>query len=88
MKLKYPFITQKVNDGYVAVASGNGADEFKGVVRLNEVGKEIFDLLVTDQTEKSLVATLRARYHDSNNEIETSVHEFITYLNSEGILDN
>lgn len=87
MKLKYPFITQKVNDGYVAVATGEGASEFKGVVRLNEVGKEIFELLAADQTEDSLVAALNTEYDDPNNEIETSVHDFVERLASQGILE-
>lgn len=87
MKLKYPFITQQVNDGYVAVATGEGADEFKGIIRLNDVGKEIFELLATDQTEESLASALNERYDDPNKEIEGSVREFVDYLASEGVLD-
>lgn len=87
MKLKYPFITQRVNDGYVAVATGDGAEEFKGIIRLNDVGKEIFELLSTDQTEESLVTALNERYDDPNKEIEGSVREFVDYLASECVLD-
>lgn len=87
MKLKYPFITQQVNDGYVAVATGEGAAEFKGIIRLNEVGKEIFDLLSTDQTEELLVAALKERYSDPNDEIESSVRGFVDYLAAEGVLE-
>lgn len=86
MKLKYRFITQKVNDGYVAVATGEGADEFKGIVRLNEVGKEIFELLADEQTEESIVEELKKTYEDKNGEIEKSVHEFVEYLTSEDVL--
>lgn len=87
MKLKYPFITQQVNDGYVAVATDEGAAEFKGIIRLNEVGKEIFDLLSTDQTEELLVAALKERYSDPNDEIESSVRGFVDYLAAEGVLE-
>lgn len=87
MKLKYPFITQQVNDGYVAVATDEGAAEFKGIIRLNEVGKEIFDLLSTDQTEELLVAALKERYSDPNDEIESSVRDFVDYLANEGVLE-
>lgn len=87
MKLKYPFITQQVNDGYVAVATDEGAAEFKGIIRLNEVGKEIFDLLSTDQTEELLVAALKERYSDPNDEIESSVRDFVDYLAAEGVLE-
>lgn len=87
MKLKYPFITQQVNDGYVAVATDEGAAEFKGIIRLNEVGKEIFDLLSTDQTEELLVAALKERYSDPNDEIESSVRDFVDYLATEGVLE-
>ena len=87
MKLKYPFITQQVNYGYVAVATDEGAAEFKGIIRLNEVGKEIFDLLSTDQTEELLVAALKERYSDPNDEIESSVRDFVDYLATEGVLE-
>jgi ubiquitin-protein ligase len=86
MRLKYPFVTQKVNDGYVAVATDEGADEFKAIVRLNEVGKRIFELLAEEQTEESIVAELKKTYRDEDGKIERSVHEFVEQLDSEGIL--
>lgn len=86
MRLKYPFVTQKVNDGYVAVATGEGASEFKGIVRLNEVGMEIFRLLEEEQTEESIVAELKRTYLDRDGTIERAVHEFVAKLESEGIL--
>lgn len=51
------------------------------------IGKEIFELLATDQTEESLASALNERYDDPNKEIESSVREFVSYLASEGVLD-
>lgn len=87
MKLNYKFITQQVPEGFIAVATDEDAEKFQGIVRLNGVGMEIFQMLSTDQTEDSIIEALRQKYRDDENKIPASVHRFVEYLRSEGVLE-
>ena len=86
MKLKYNFETMELDDRVVAVPVGDGAQEFRGVVKLNESAAEIFNLLKDETTEEAVVAKLKKSYGD-DPEIVVFVQEMIEYLESEGILE-
>jgi len=64
MKLKYPFVTQKVKDDYMSVAVGKGTDNFYGMIKMNRMAYIIFEMLKEDLTEEELLARLKAKYQD------------------------
>lgn len=86
MKLKYTFETMELDDHIIAVPIGEGAREFRGVVKLNESAAEIFELLKQETTEASVVTLMKRRYGDER-EIVGYVHDFINYLANEGVLE-
>lgn len=86
MKLKYTFESMELDDRIIAVPVGDGAQDFRGVVKLNDSAAEIFDLLKQETTEEAVVEALKARYGD-DPEIPGFVREAIDYLAQEGVLE-
>lgn len=85
MKLKYIFERMELDDQIVAVPVGEGSQEFHGVIKLNNSGYEIFELLKNDTTEADIIEVLHKRYGNLP-EIEGFVNDMITYLKNEGVL--
>lgn len=85
MKLKYAFETMELDDHIVAVPVGEGAKEFRGVVKLNESAAEIFNLFREETTEEKVVTELQKKHDDEPN-LPVFVHEVVEYLAHEGIL--
>lgn len=87
MKLKYQFITNEVADKFVAVAVGDDMDEFKGFVKMNDIGAEIFSMLANEITEDELIAAMCAKHTDTpEQEVREAVGEFISGLDKEKLL--
>jgi len=87
MKLKYTFETVELDDQVVAVPVGEGSQDFRAAVRLNDSAAEIFDLLKEDTTEEAVVEALVKRHGDDRDEVAGFVHEFIENLKKEAILE-
>lgn len=87
MKLKYTFEMIEMDGDMVAVPVGNAADEFSGLVRLNQSASDIFELLTNDLTEEELVTALAERYDTDRETIAASVHSYLKTLQSDGLLD-
>ncbi len=87
MKQKYEFVVQEVGDAFVAVAVGDDAAKFSGLIRMNQTGKEMFELLRNEMSESELVAAMMERYEGTEQEIRESVRQFVDALSREGILE-
>ncbi|MBE6708830.1 MAG: PqqD family protein [Ruminococcaceae bacterium] len=86
MKLKYNFVVRNIDGRPVAVAVGKDNAEFNGMIRLNDTGKFIFDLLSVDTTEADIVAGLTDNYEVDKSEAESAVKEFLQKLRDNGLL--
>ncbi len=85
-KLKYTFEMMELDDTIVAVPVGDGAQDLRGVVKLNQSAAEIFELLKQETTEDMVVAELKKKYGDDPS-ISGYVHEAVEYFESEGVLE-
>ena len=86
MKLKCKFVVNSVAGDIIAVPVGKSSD-FKGYIRLNETGKDIFELLKKDTDREKIISALKAKYPDaSKEEITESVDDIINRLSSAGLL--
>ena len=87
MKLREQFTVAQLADDYVAV-SLNGSGSFRGVIKLNESGAEVFQGLIDGQDEKQLAERLMAKYPELDSETaKKAVAEVIDNLKNAGILD-
>ncbi len=88
MKLKYNFVTSVVADKTVAVAVGNGLGKKNGIIKMNETGAFIFNMLKKDVTKEEIVDALMAEYEGANEkEIISAVENFLKILKKNGILE-
>ena len=72
---------------YVAVAVGDGADSFSGVIRLNETGKRVFELLMQGKDADSIVSAMLDEYDSDAETMRHEVSRIIDALNSEGAIE-
>ena len=64
MKLKCNFEFIDMGDETIAVPVGEGADRVKGVLKLNDTGKEILEFLRQDMAIEKIVSSLEEKYDD------------------------
>ena len=86
MRLACKFVINKVAGDNIAVPVG--ADiPFRGYIRINETGKDIFELLKNDTDRRTVISELKKMYPDAEDkEISESVDDVIEKLSSAGLL--
>ena len=62
MRLKYQFVTQKVGNQIAAVAVGEGASNFNGLLKLNETAAFIIEQLANEVSREELVNRLSCEF--------------------------
>lgn len=86
MKRSENFLMREVAGSWVVVPVGAAAREFPGMIRLNQSGKLIWELLEQEQTAESLTQALLDRYDVSRTQARQDVDAFLAKLNSVGAL--
>lgn len=86
MKIKDGFMLRKVGGQNVVVAVGKASLEFKGIIRLNETGKFLWEQLKSDITEEQLLETLLAEYDIDNAQAKADISEFLDKLRGADLL--
>ena len=74
MKLKYEFIITEIDDQFVAVPVGVDAEEFNGVIHLNETAKIIMEALAEETTAEIIINDIVQKYTESS---ETEISEYV-----------
>ena len=88
MKLKYNFVLRNVAGTEVAIVVGEGSKYFNGMIKLNQSGKFIFELLnFGDVTMENIVSALMSEYNIDNALASETAKEFIDYLMTNGLLE-
>ena len=86
MRVKDGFILHNIGEEYMAVATGEAAENFNGIVRNNETAAYIFELLQQETTEEAIVDAMRERYDADRSIIERDVKAVIEKMRSAGFL--
>lgn len=87
MKLKYQFVVRKVAGNAVAVAVGDRAEEFNGMIKLNPTAEFIFEKLNSGGfSHDELANSVRDAYDIDLETAEKAVSSLISSLNSYGLL--
>ena len=69
MKIKNGFVLEQVGTGYLAVAVGERAREFSGLVRMKSTGAFLWNLLaVADMTREELLSKVMTEYEGVTEE--------------------
>ncbi len=86
MRVKEGFILHNIGDEYMAVATGEAAQSFNGIVRNNETAAYIFELLQQETTEEAVVEAMCERYDAERCVIEKDVKATIQKMREAGFL--
>lgn len=87
MKLKSGIIIERTGDEYVAVATGEAAKNFNGLVRNNKTANFIFEQLQTEKTEDELIEALLNKYDVSREKAVKDVASLIAKIREAGLID-
>lgn len=87
MKAKYNFEIMELDDEQVAVPVGAGADEFQGVLKINETAAAVLKLLEEDTTEEKIIDQITEQYSGNREDISKYIHDYIQILFKEGIIE-
>ena len=87
MQINKDFTIQKVGAFFVAVPVGETSKSFHGMVRLNETGAFLWNLMAQkDMTEEALVDALLEEYDVAREVAERDVHRVVETLSKNHIL--
>lgn len=84
MKLNENFLTQKIDDTQVMVATGDS--QFNGIIRSNQTAAEIIDLLKEETTRDEVVDKMLAKYDAEREVIASDVDMVIETLRKVGAI--
>ena len=87
MKQNPNFLLRQVAGSTVVVPVGPAAKRFPGMMRLNESGQFLWELLQNNKTEQELVDAMMVRYEVGFQQATQDVAAFLTRLRSVGALD-
>ena len=88
MKIKSGFVLEKVGSSYLAVATGEAAKSFKGLVRMNETGAFMWNLVKdSDKTCDELVEALSKEYDAPRDVLQSDAKSFEKQLLEAGIAE-
>lgn len=87
MRLKKGFVFHKIEEEYMAVATGAAAKDFNGLVRNNETADFIYRMLQKDVTEEEIVNAMAQRYDAPIEMLAADVAEIICQIREAGFLD-
>ena len=86
MQIKKDFTIQKVGGSYVAVAVGESSKNFHGMIRLNETGAFLWNLMAEKNcTEDDLVDAILAEYEVDRETVVADVRRIVADLAANNI---
>ena len=89
MKIKDGFVLEEVGGSYIAVAVGERASTFSGLVRMNGTGAFLWNFMKDkDVSEEELLAAVLEAYEGVTSEmVEKDISAFVAKLRDGGILE-
>ncbi len=87
MKVKEGFMLKKMGNQAVVVAVGAASKVFNGMIKLNESGEMMWNLLVDGATEDDLLEAVLEAYEVDPQVATKDVEKFIETLKKPGIIE-
>lgn len=87
MRLKYDFAAMEMEGKTVAVAVGDDANKFHGMLRLNDTAAYIFQMLHDDVSLDMIVDEMKKEYDVPETELRRYVQEYIKSLADARLLE-
>lgn len=88
MKLREGFVIRQSDGKTYAVATGDAARYFNGMLELNELGLFIFERLMTETDESRIADDITAEYDVDRMTALANIKSFIRELRSADIIED
>ena len=86
MKLKENFVLRQISGPWIVLPLGVETVDFSGMLKLNETGAMLWNLLKDGCGEDDLVRALTAEYEVSTEQAGADVEEYLAKLRDAGCL--
>lgn len=87
MKIKEGFMLKQVCEEFMVVPVGAASVDFKSVIRLNETGAFLWNLLEKGATKEDMLKDILDEYDVSEEIASADIDTFILKLTDAGIID-
>ena len=87
MKIKEGFMLKQVCEEFMVVPVGAASVDFKSVIRLNETGAFLWNLLEKGATKEEMLKDILDEYDVSAEIASADIDTFILKLTDAGIID-
>lgn len=88
MKLKKGIVTNSIDGESFAIATGEAAKSFNGLIKNNPTAAFIFELLKSEQTIDSITEAMLKKYEIDEATARTDVTELIDLLKSKNLIED
>lgn len=87
MKIKTGFVVREVAGQSIVIALGDATKIFNGMIKLNETGRIIWDMIADGKEKEDIVARIVDEYDIDRATVENDVSSFINTLQGANILE-
>ena len=87
MKIKNGFVVREIAGQSIVIALGEATKDFNGMIKLNETGRVIWDMLSNGKTPEEIVARITEEYDVDAETVKKDVDTFINTLEGANILE-
>ncbi len=87
MKIKSGFVVREIAGQSVVIALGQAGKIFNGLMKLNETGRLIWDMLATGAEREEIIDALVEAYDVDRSILEQDCDSFLQSLQEKNILE-
>ena len=87
MKVKEGFMLKEICGEYLIVPVGAQSIEFRSIIKLNETGVLLWELMQNDVSEHDLVDAIMEKYNAEETVVSADVSAFCQRLSEAGLLE-
>lgn len=87
MKVRKDFVLRETAGDYMIIPTGRTVQSFDGLITVNEVGADLWDMLQSEVTFDDLLRGILTIYDVDKETAEEDIREFLDTLRERGILD-
>lgn len=87
MKIKSGFVIREIAGQSVVVALGEASRSFNGIIKLNETGRVMWDILSQGAEKEDVISKILSEYDVDRKTVEKDVDSFVNTLKENNILE-
>ena len=86
MRIKDGFVVRDIMGQCVVVATGEASEDFSGMIKLNDTGKDIWEGVAAGKSEAEITDKIVEDYDVDKERAKASVSKFIVDMKDKGFI--